>query len=156
LKGSPEPSLSRIILPDGQVRHVENRTGCEFGQANDVIAIYGTMVDATEREVARATLTASEAHLRLLTDHARDLIIEYDVGRTILYASPSVGRYGYAPSGLVATDIEGLIHPDDLEAVRATIAQVMGGEPLDPTIDRSYRIRTAAGEAVWMEGSPFG
>jgi len=154
LQGTAAPSLTRIVWPDGQVRHVEGRSACEYGAGGEVTTIFGTLVDVTEQYAAREALAASEAHLRLLTDHARDLILEFDVKRTILWLSASIRRYGYDPADLVGTDAEQLLHPDDVAKVRVIVAELFSGAPVDHERDRSYRIRTASGGYAWMEGNP--
>lgn len=152
--GSPAPNTMRIIRPDGQVRHIEGRVACEYGPSGEVIALFGSLVDITERQVAGLSLAASEAHLRLLTDHASDLILEYDAQRTIRYASPSVSRYGYSPRDLIGADIETLIHADDVLIARSLVSNILGDVPTESIQDRCYRIRTATGVPVWVEGNP--
>jgi diguanylate cyclase (GGDEF)-like protein/PAS domain S-box-containing protein len=103
--------------------------------------------DVTER--ARA-----EAKFRALVEQSSDFVFVLDEHAILTYASPSVTRLlGYAPEAVVGRPGSDFVHPDDLEAVGAEIARVLGapgthGEVSYRAIhaDGSYRTFEAVGQ----------
>jgi PAS domain S-box-containing protein len=143
-----------VVWPDGTVRRTEGRIACERGPDGAVIAIYGAVMDVTERREATALLAAQKAHLGLLADHGTDLILEVDRALTIRYASPSIRRYGYAPEALIGRQATDLIHPEDLGKLANVAADLLASNTVDPHCDRSYRLLRADGTVSWIEGAP--
>ena len=138
---------------DGAPRIVSYRGEVECGADGEPIALIGVLQDVTEAETARQRVADSEARYRLIADSAKDIIIKG--GREgIRYVSESIRRYGYSPEDLVGRPAIELVHPDDHPKVAAIIADLFALGDVDPTRDRTYRMLTAAGGAVWMEGSP--
>ena len=154
LRGEPTSSITRIVLPDGETRHIQGRTSSARGPDGEVVAIYGTVVDITEQQATRAALATSEAQLRTLTDHASDLIVWMGLDRVIGYVSPSVERYGHRPEDMVGRPADAFVHPDDHARLQALGAEIAAGGTLDGIRDRTYRIRTASGEYFWAESNP--
>ncbi len=154
LAGVPGETRTRVVWADGRVRHTEGRIACERGADGAVIAIYGAVMDVTERHATDTALAEHQAHLALLADHGGDVIVELDVTGVIRYASPSVRRYGYEPDRLVGLPLRDLVHPDELENFRARALALVDGAPLGAALDRTYRVLTADGGHAWVEGSP--
>jgi len=90
----------------------------------------------------------SEERFRALSEHASDLVQILDVDGAIHYASPShEPLLGYAPAALLATNVFGLLHPDDRAraAERFALRVQGGGAPQHLTLrlqhaDSSWRI----------------
>ena len=99
-------------------------------------------------------LAESEARYRLLADSSTDIVIKVDSEDRIEYISPSVQRYGYDPEAMIGVSGYTLVHPDDLPKLRALIQELFERSEVDPTRDRTYRLRIANGDYVWMEGNP--
>jgi PAS domain S-box-containing protein len=154
LAGAPGESLNRIVLPNGQVRWMEVRGTCEFSPDGAVSGVIGVVMDVTERHVSQAALAAHKTHLDLLAEHGGDIIFELNVDRTIRYVSNAVRRLGYEPEQLVGRRPMDIVHPDDMPKVLGLAADYLSDKPIDPLKDRSYRLMTADGGAVWMEGRP--
>ena len=55
---------------------------------------------------------------------------------------------------MIGTSGYKLVHPDDLERVGKLIHELFSTDEIPPAQDRTYRVRTAEGAWVWMEGSP--
>ncbi len=110
--------------------------------------------DVSERRAAMAAVAESEARYRLLADSTTDIVLKVDRDDTISYVSPSARRYGYEPQDLIGTSGFALVHPDDLPKLQNLIGELFSGAEVDPARDRTYRIVTARGDYVWMEGNP--
>lgn len=67
LQGGPQNFDIRIVHPDGEVRHINTRAELQFREG-EVVRMFGTAMDITERVQAEATLRASEDKLRSLFD----------------------------------------------------------------------------------------
>ncbi|MCI3134587.1 MASE1 domain-containing protein [Phenylobacterium aquaticum] len=153
--GAPFDLKVRLFrADDGAERVVVFKGEGERTSGGEVIAIFGVMRDITEEETARARIAESEARYRLLADSSTDLVVKVGRDQIIQYASPSFSRYGHAPEDLVGSSIQTLLHPDDLPKMADIAAELLAGGEIDPTRDRTYRIRTADGAFIWMEGSP--
>lgn len=128
-------SVSLVRGPDGAPRHYVSQ-----------------VQDLTEERGAQAALKASEARYRELAEASEDVTTQLDLQGVITYISPAAQAYGYDPQTLIGRRMGELIHADDLEQVRSNFVQLAMG--LSPTaMQRQTRVRTAAGEWVWMEGN---
>jgi diguanylate cyclase (GGDEF)-like protein/PAS domain S-box-containing protein len=74
--------------------------------------------DRTQAELA------NQERFRSLVQHSSDVITVTDAVGTIIYQSPSVTSvFGYAPSDLLGTGLQRLVHPDDVRSVVATLVE---------------------------------
>lgn len=100
------------------------------------------------------SLSPAEAEtLKLFAELSGDVLVRVGADGVALYVSPSVQRYGYDPADLVGTRGDQFIHPEDLGAFTANVADLMQDEP-GSLRDRRHRIRTKSGEWRWVEGNP--
>lgn len=77
--------------------------------------------------LAEAALRRSEEQYRLIAQNTRDLISLVDMSGRILYASPSHRTsLGYVPEELAGTELAGLVHPEDRDALRTAWEQARG------------------------------
>jgi PAS domain S-box-containing protein len=151
-EGTPGEGPTRLIWPDGSIRYTEGRAACEFGPDGAVTALFGIVMDVTERHATDAALAEQQAQLALLADQGGDMIIEVGLDGRIRYASPSVSRFGFQSDRLVGAPVRDLVHPDDLQRFKALGLSLLAGEPEGS--DRSYRVLTPDGGHMWVEGSP--
>ena len=139
---------------DQEQRYVHFKGEAEFGPDGTVIAVFGVVRDVTVEETFLRRLTGDQAHYRQLADASPDIVLKVDFNDLIQYVSPSARRYGYEPQELIGTSGYNLVHPDDLERVRKLIHELFSTGEIPPAQDRTYRVRTAQGNWVWMEGNP--
>src|SRR5271157_3467869 len=107
----------RILLPDGTVRHVHG-TGHPILDANgDLIEIFGTVVDITERKKAEEALRESETRFRTFVDHAGDALFVYDLEkRTVVDVNrQACESVGYTRQELIG-NTPGAFHLESYQA----------------------------------------
>jgi PAS domain S-box-containing protein len=157
MTGSPDPDQDRtyrVRTKDGRFVWAEGNPTVVRDALGNFQAIVTQVRDITARKEAEAAIADSEARYRMLADHATDVVLKVDAEDTILYVSPSASRYGYAPEDLVGRSGFSIVHPDDAPRLQGLIAELFRAGVVDPSRDRTYRIRTAQGDWVWMEGNP--
>jgi len=143
----------RLVMPNGQVRHLSGRVGTERNEAGRITAFFGALLDVTHLRLADEALRTSETRYRLLADHSTDIILRVDLTDTILYISPACRGMGWEPEELIGRKRYDLTHPDDmprLSRIRADLVKGIGST----RADREYRMMAKDGSWVWVEGSP--
>jgi diguanylate cyclase (GGDEF)-like protein/PAS domain S-box-containing protein len=96
------------------------------------------------RLLAERTRRESEARFRALTAHTADAVALVDRRGTVVQVGPVVERVlGVAPATLVGQPISSLAHADDAERVRALVADVVAGRPVDKPVE--WRLWDATG-----------
>ncbi|MFB9994514.1 PAS domain S-box protein [Deinococcus oregonensis] len=113
--------------------------------------------DVTAREEARAEqqeilkrLTISENNFKRLADHASDLVRQYALDGTMVYASPSAhDLLGYESEDLLGSDLLHHVHEDDLpilqEAFKRRFTVAFEQEKF------KYRLQRRDGTYLWVE-----
>jgi PAS domain S-box-containing protein len=106
---------------------------------------------AIQHQRAVEALSESEARYRLMADNASDVISRHATDGTYLYASPSCQSIlGYAAEQMPGRNLYDIVHPDDLDLVRAAYQSVL--ESREETTF-SYRVKRMDGEYIWLETS---
>jgi len=78
---------------------------------------------ATRRKAEQA-LRDNERRFRSLIEHSYDITTVVDLQGTIVYESPSIERLlGHTPGDLIGKKLQQHIHPDDVDAVLATLSR---------------------------------
>jgi PAS domain S-box-containing protein len=117
-----------------------------------VTELFATAVRRIQTEQARA---ASDQRFRAMADHVRDSICEFSDDGRILYTNASFKRLtGIPTDALAKIDPLSLIHPDDVEQVRARERSWRAGIPAGDTL--RYRIRNPDGSWRWLESTASG
>ena len=106
------------------------------------------------RRTLRERATA-EAQFRILAENSADMVTRLAPDLTRLYASPSALRImGRAPEELVGHRTPASIHPEDRDAVVATMATLTSGASTEASlVYRVLRPGLAPGEEAWVEGT---
>ena len=138
----PAVTLDGRELWIGQNVHIEQRNGW-------VMSLFAVARDITERKRAELALRESEARYRFLTEHSTDMLSRHGADGTIIYASPvCFTLLGYTAGELVGNSMFEYCHVDDLEAMRAAIARLIGHQGAETL---TYRARRRDGGYVWLE-----
>jgi formate hydrogenlyase transcriptional activator len=138
----------RLLLPDGAVKHVHVIRHPVLNSAGEVVQLFGTAVDITERKRAEEALRRSEQELRdvietipVMAFSARtDGFVEFVNRRYLDYTN--LTRETASGSSWQAT-----VHPDDLERTTSKwLESLATGEPLE----NELRHRNTKGEYRWF------
>ncbi|MBI1362822.1 MAG: EAL domain-containing protein [Proteobacteria bacterium] len=109
------------------------------------------MAGRIRREVIERTneLEQASRRFRLITDNAYDLISIIAPDGHFEYVNSAFNRVlGYTRDELRGEDIAAYVHPDDLDALKRGIKQVMDGKPV---AEFSFRMPTREGGWVYLE-----
>lgn len=82
----------RIVRPDGDIRHLETRSGFTHDKAGQVDGIFGIVVDVTERKEAEAAAILNEERLADAVEAGLDFIWETDPNNKLVYVSDKLGK----------------------------------------------------------------
>jgi len=133
----------RIRTRDGAEKWVWEQ-GREVSSAGGVPVLAGLVIDVSERKRAEHALQASEARFRSLMRNALDMVTILGEDGTVRYASRSVEVHlGIRRREHAGAQLFDLLHPDDVEKARETIAASIR-DPGTPCA-MEVRIRHAAG-----------
>jgi PAS domain S-box-containing protein len=84
LTGKSFTIIYRIIRPDGEIRYIEGRGEAILNDAQEVIQLYGTAMDITERKQAEIALRESEEKFRAIFDRGIQFVSLLQPDGTIL------------------------------------------------------------------------
>lgn len=103
------------------------------------------------RRAVERQLLESEERFRLIAENASDIIVRYDENGICRYVSPSsYPLLGYTPEELLGKKVFSLMHPDDVERVRALLGTYL---PREERFVIDARIRRKDGLYRWFETS---
>jgi PAS domain S-box-containing protein len=118
------------------------------GKINGIVA---TFQEATERVESELKLRQSENRLRLLADHATDVVYLTDSNGKYTYASPSVKRVtGFEPDEIIGHNALEHVHPEDIDRLLNFKEEQKKSKVVRPIV---YRRRLKNGDYHWMEST---
>ncbi len=136
---------ARLIVATRRIAVGDGATSTGLTGPDDL----GVLGDAIDQTAARlrtvtATLRARQEWFRMLLEHGSDVILALDAGFRIGFAGPSLPRVlGWTVAEVARRPLADFIHPDDMDAVRASLETVLKrsgfGEPI------AFRFRHADG-----------
>ena len=147
-------AVTRVVLPNGDLRYLEGHGCCERNAAGQVVAVFGTVVDITARVTAEIVRAEDEARYRamservLLATQAGQIgVWEWNVQTgDLMWDDRMYALYGVEPGE--ATTVERFasrVHPDDREAEQACArAALHDGAPYD----MEFRVVRPTGEVL--------
>ena len=140
----------RLIRKDSDVRWVQFFINpIEF---DGKPAILVTIVDFTERKRAEETVRQMQDRFIALTENAPDGIALIERDGKMKFVSPAGRRmFGYGLDEKLEIDPEKQIHPDELPAVLAALANLIENPTQNPTLQ--YRFRHRDGAWLWLEST---
>jgi PAS domain S-box-containing protein len=132
--------------PDGERYTVEGVVRPVTDDEEQVVSLFISVRDVTERKERERELRRYEAYL----EESTDVITVLDETGTIKYQSPAVERIlGYEPAEFVGQNGFDFIHPDDVGAVSEAFADLVEEPGRTETIE--CRFKSADGRWRWLE-----
>ncbi|MDB9527961.1 PAS domain-containing protein [Oscillatoria sp. CS-180] len=141
----------RLLLSNGDVRWVGERSGIWRDPDGFVLGLMGTVVDITSRKSAITALRDSEERNRTLINNIPGAVYRCQADKTwtLVFMSDAIlDITGYPASHSIHKKDWALIHPDDYAQVKQVISQAIAqGQPFA----MEYRIFHANGSIRWVE-----
>lgn len=148
-KGADLELEYRIQRGDGQIVWLLSRGSVHPGPDGQD-TIYSAVLDVTRRKHMEEDLRLSLERHRIIMDQTSDVIFEWDIrSDRLLCSSNWEKKFGYPPfQGHLRQRIleSSNIHPDDREAVRATMNTLTAGTTY---AELELRLRNKAGNYLW-------
>lgn len=154
--------IRRMVAAAGSIGcgGVPTRVGALPGAVRELQMLAQSFDDMAERlhlrdaHIARmsASLADSEAHHRLLADHASDMIARFDPAFVRTYISPAcLDIIGYSPGEMVGKAMPTVVlQADRLRVMSELVQPLLDGAA---TARCTYRIFRSDGRVVWLETS---
>jgi PAS domain S-box-containing protein len=153
-EGIPYQVEHRISRPDGSIRYIVGRGEAIKNERGEVVKLFGTGHDITDRKQAEIALEASEKQLRQVIDTVPGAVIQYRWDANGEESFPYLSRgwaemHGMPPEmeQLSSQTIWHLIDPDDGKVFRTVLQR--SKEELT-AFEMEYRITTPSGEFKWL------
>ena len=117
--------------------------------ASLLLSLFPIVVALAERQRGLHAVEGAKNRLRLLADYSTDVILLTDASNRRLYVSPAVKEvFGWTPEEFLKQSYVDMVHPDDLERVRALQREA---ENQSATLSMIYRAHRADGREIWLE-----
>jgi PAS domain S-box-containing protein len=146
----------RIVLPDGSIRHCHHVVHPVFAASGQLVEVFGTIMDVTERKQAAEVLQRSKNRFRAMVEKSAEGIVLTHPDKGIIYASPSIERVlGYTPE-----EIDGrthqwfndhVVHPDYIQYSLETWTQLLRNADHESTTE--LMVRHKDGSWRWIEST---
>ncbi|MCC3434606.1 MAG: PAS domain S-box protein [Oscillatoriales cyanobacterium] len=141
----------RILHPSGQIRYLETRGEAIFNKSLEVIKLFGTVMDITDRKEAEAALQISEERFYLAFEASATGLWDWNLATGEVYLNSRwKTMLGYEVEEIENSYAawERLVHPDDLPLATAAINAHLAGKK--PTYEAEFRMLTKFGEWKWI------
>jgi len=144
---------------DVRVRHGDGSFGWEhsivhfrFDETGNCLGSLALVQDVTERMLAEEAHRHSEERFRALIEHSNDIVTVAARDGTITYRSPSSSEVmGYPDTEMVGQSIYDRVHPDDVAAIKKSLASLIGKPAL--RAEGRTRVRHQDGSWRWLDWS---
>src|ERR1700761_3656252 len=114
--------------------------------------VTGSGKNTPPEDLATASRTLEDFRFRMLIENSRDGITLLDQDLSIIYRSSSAERInGWSDAARGAKSLNDLVHPEDREKAKKTLADVLASPGLSQTTE--YRTQHFDGHYIWLECS---
>ncbi|MFO0942361.1 MAG: PAS domain S-box protein [Pirellulales bacterium] len=125
--GSDYYNEYRVLRPDGSKANLEEYGYLDRGPNGEPLRLTGMSIDVTERVSTTDSLQVSEERLRVALKGAKGGVWDWDLTTSVAWWSPEMYELMGAPASLVTDEPKSveLIHPEDRERVRTSVANAI-------------------------------
>ncbi|HEX2552973.1 MAG TPA: response regulator [Microvirga sp.] len=114
------------------------------------LRLQSTIFDLARQNASLEAAESAEARYRLLAENSTDMIGRMTVDGRRLYVSPACRDVlGFEPEELIGEEITVAVHPDDVDAVKAGLQQLLSSPTGQQTV--TYRVWHKQGRWVTIE-----
>ena len=139
----------RNILPSGEMVWEAVSGLPVLNEQGEITGFRGTGLSITDRKVAEAAISESEAKFRRLVEGANDLIYAIGPDGTFTYLSPQLTKvWGYEVADLIHQSFRPLVHPDDLPQVMVSNQRLF--ETGQKQAGLEFRLQHQKGHWTWV------
>jgi len=142
----------RALLPGGRVRTIEGRGRCELGADGQMVRLFGTVQDITERVAAEAAVNEHRRRLEFALDMSCTGLWDWDTqGGSVYFSDTWYTMLGYEPGELPMTyeTWASLAHPEDLPKAVSALQAYSEGRSRQYACE--MRMRNKAGQWQWIK-----
>jgi diguanylate cyclase (GGDEF)-like protein/PAS domain S-box-containing protein len=139
-----------LVTPHGP-RRVEVTLVPQRGSDGSVQTVYGLINDLTVRHEAELQRARSEERLSLALEGSGLALFDWDIGADRIYHSAQASAMrDDLPVETTASpaELRSFVHPDDLDAMRASMKATLTGAV--PEYHAEFRIRRRSGDWLWV------
>jgi PAS domain S-box-containing protein len=134
---------------DGSL-HVYNHAYRPLFSDKDIVGVFITSTNITERKKAEQNLRSSEERYKTIIQESFDAILIKDISSRVLEASPAVEKIlGYTPEEMIGQDCFNYIHPDFQPKTREAVNYVLQQANNEASVD--VLVKHKNGTYVWAE-----
>jgi two-component system, cell cycle sensor histidine kinase and response regulator CckA len=148
---TPPPTMFRVILPDGQTRHLATACAAIRDDQGRPIRAVGAIQDVSQLVEARAALHGSEQRLQLALQATGLGPWDWDLSTNAVEFWPEWKRQiGYEPDEIPNRyeEWESRLHPEDRQRVLTALRAYLDGRA--PEYALEFRLRHKNGTYRWM------
>ena len=144
----------RVVNADGSFQYTEARGKAELNAQGQVIRLFGTTQDITERRQIEDQLRESQHFIEQITELTPNLLYIYDhIEQRNVYINRSVGEIlGYSAIAIqeMGANLFPIIcHPDDLNLVYESMQKLYSLQDRE-FVEVEYRVKNAQGNWCWL------
>jgi PAS domain S-box-containing protein len=141
--------VRRFLHKSGEWRYLESSGMPVFAESGRFLGFRGAERDITRRKLAEDALRRSEERFQLAARATNDVLWDLDLATGAIWRNDGMRRLFGHPDGVQQLEAwEGLLHPDERDAVRARLQTFLGSER--ETWTDEYRFRRGDGTYAWV------
>mgnify|MGYP000287663343 FL=1 len=149
LDGTKYACDAQLIRPDGSARWILARGQAMYDEAGNIVKLYGTVQDITERKNIELRLKQNEERLQLAIDASCDAIWDWDVINNKVYRSPNYFLITHTQAQDHTEDFEFFlrnVYQEDLSIAMTAVNQHLAGKT--SKLEFEFRLASSMQEDV--------